>query len=130
MTKTLRKNGASLRCGQIPKLLLPLDPCRNTPVSTETGGETRADSIPFTRSNFRSFSQPLIFGDVLVPNMVVMSRTNGKRRKPGKRPTILVKEDSVADRIGNPSAIAHPSGFQNHWPHFRELMLPPIQRNE
>ncbi len=35
----------------------------------------------------------------LVPNTVVMSRTNGKRRKPGKRPPILVKEGSVVVRL-------------------------------
>lgn len=41
----------------------------------------------------------LIFGDVLVPNIILMARTNRKRRKPGKRPPVLIREGSVGVRI-------------------------------
>jgi hypothetical protein len=53
MTKTLRENGVNLRSGQIAEPVLLVDSCVNTPVSTETGWETRAASIPFTRSILR-----------------------------------------------------------------------------
>jgi hypothetical protein len=42
----------------------------------------------------------LLFGDVLVPKIILMARTkNGRRRKPGKRPPVFVRVDSVIVRV-------------------------------